>query len=271
MVQNQQPFSPLTAYVPNPVRKVQNWKEWAYTDGSCHIHLGKQVIGSGVYHPDNERPRCFQPNGTGITNTIVRADLAATAAAILQGHIATDSLSSLHQIRKQTLYPELHRQHIQGHILKMLIQLVRNSPTPVFLYKVGCYAGVAGTECAGAIAKHQAIQGDDTPADTTFPRLNLEGNPSHDTTWLAFEEAARTHASKSERPNLPELKLKHFSNLHDALTWRTHMHSQHRLENANTETGYYSYFQSLLPTVHKKVSSVFWTIPTLPLKMKQMF
>eukprot|EP00983_Pelagomonas_calceolata_P042804 1138661-Pelagomonas_calceolata.AAC.3 len=56
----------------------------------------------------------------GITNTIARAELAAIAASILQGHsyIATDSLSSLHQIRKQILYPELHCQHVQGHILR---------------------------------------------------------------------------------------------------------------------------------------------------------
>eukprot|EP00983_Pelagomonas_calceolata_P010902 352942-Pelagomonas_calceolata.AAC.1 len=70
-----------------------------------------------------------------------KAKIAAIAAAFLQGHshIATDSLSSLkalHQIRKQTLYPELHRQHVQGQIIKMIIQLVRNSPTPIYLYKV---------------------------------------------------------------------------------------------------------------------------------------
>ena len=46
-------------------------------------------------------------------------------AAILQGYscIATDSLDSLQQIRKRILYPELHRQHVQRHILKMFIQL----------------------------------------------------------------------------------------------------------------------------------------------------
>eukprot|EP00983_Pelagomonas_calceolata_P050970 1142207-Pelagomonas_calceolata.AAC.2 len=78
--------------------RVQNWKEWAYTDGSCQIHLGRQVIGAGVYHPDNDSPNYVQPNGTGITHTIVRAELAAIAAAILQGysHIATNSLPSLH-------------------------------------------------------------------------------------------------------------------------------------------------------------------------------
>eukprot|EP00983_Pelagomonas_calceolata_P009612 311055-Pelagomonas_calceolata.AAC.1 len=50
--------------------KSPDWKEWAYTDGSCHIHLGRQVIGAGVYHHDNDSPKHVQPNGAGITNTI---------------------------------------------------------------------------------------------------------------------------------------------------------------------------------------------------------
>jgi hypothetical protein len=39
----------------------------------------------------------------GITNTISRAELAAIAAAVIHGysHIATDSLTSLHRIKKQ--------------------------------------------------------------------------------------------------------------------------------------------------------------------------
>eukprot|EP00983_Pelagomonas_calceolata_P119829 1160642-Pelagomonas_calceolata.AAC.9 len=101
IVQKQQSLSPLTASSPNLVRKVQNWKEWAYTDGSCHIHLGIQVIGAGFYHSDNDSFNNGQPNRTGTNNTIVRAELDAIAAAILLGHshTATDSLSSFHQIR----------------------------------------------------------------------------------------------------------------------------------------------------------------------------
>eukprot|EP00983_Pelagomonas_calceolata_P027981 877718-Pelagomonas_calceolata.AAC.1 len=38
------------------------------------------------------------------------------------------------------------------------------------------------------IAKCQAIQGDDTPADTIFHCINLEDNPIRDVSWLAFEE-----------------------------------------------------------------------------------
>jgi len=36
------------------------------------------------------------------------------------------------------------------------------------------YAGVVGKECADAIAKHQAIQGNDTPAETTSPCVTLK-------------------------------------------------------------------------------------------------
>eukprot|EP00983_Pelagomonas_calceolata_P130967 1161732-Pelagomonas_calceolata.AAC.1 len=105
------------------------------------------------------------------------------------------------------------------------MQLVLNAPTPIYLYELEFHAGIAANRCADAITKHQAIHGDDRTADTNFPHVNLKGDPFHDTTWLAFEGAARTHASTSEHPNSPALKLKHFkefSNLHDALRTRKH-------------------------------------------------
>eukprot|EP00983_Pelagomonas_calceolata_P121831 1160839-Pelagomonas_calceolata.AAC.3 len=55
------------------------------------------------------------------------------------------------------MYPELHCQHVQGHILKIIMQLIRNLPTPIYLYKVESHAGIASNKCADAIAKHQAI------------------------------------------------------------------------------------------------------------------
>ena len=49
------------------------------------------------------------PRGVGTINTISRAELAAIAAVIIHGcsHIATDSLTSMHQIKKQLLHPNL--------------------------------------------------------------------------------------------------------------------------------------------------------------------
>jgi len=30
---------------------VPDWKEWAFTGGSCQIHQGKQVTGEDTHHP----------------------------------------------------------------------------------------------------------------------------------------------------------------------------------------------------------------------------
>ncbi len=116
---------------PHLVNKVPNWEEWACTDCCRQIHPGTQVTGAGTYHPATSTASFVKLNGMGITNTIGKTELAAITAAILHGHshIATDSLSSLQQIRKHLLYPELHQQHEQGDILKMLVQLFATHQT----------------------------------------------------------------------------------------------------------------------------------------------
>jgi len=67
---------------------VPDWEEWAYTDGSCQIHQGKQVAGAaaGTYHPATSTASLVKLNGMGITDTIGRAELAAITAVILHGH-----------------------------------------------------------------------------------------------------------------------------------------------------------------------------------------
>eukprot|EP00983_Pelagomonas_calceolata_P033028 1034885-Pelagomonas_calceolata.AAC.1 len=64
----------------------------------------------------SDSPNLVERHGAGITNIIGRAELAAIAASLTQDytHIAIDSLSSLYQLRKQILYPEKHRHHVQG-------------------------------------------------------------------------------------------------------------------------------------------------------------
>jgi len=94
-------------------------------------------------------------------------------------HIATDSLSSLHRIRKHLLSPKLHRHHVQGDIAKILIQTVRNAPNPAHLFKVISHARIAGNECADAIAKYQARQVDASHADTVMPYARIGGSLSY--------------------------------------------------------------------------------------------
>eukprot|EP00983_Pelagomonas_calceolata_P003991 129997-Pelagomonas_calceolata.AAC.1 len=98
------------------ILKVVNWRTWAYTDGSCRAQNGQQETGAGIYCPLTDSKIFVEPNGAGIINTICRAELAAIAAAITHSYtnIASDSLTSFHQIRKQLLDPEKHLRHIQG-------------------------------------------------------------------------------------------------------------------------------------------------------------
>ena len=65
-----------------------------------------------------------------MTNTISHAELAPIAAAIIHGysHIATDSLTSMHQFKKQLPHPNLHRHHIQGHVLHSIAKAIHHRP-----------------------------------------------------------------------------------------------------------------------------------------------
>ena len=141
--------------IPNLIRKVQDWWDWTY--GSKKKHEEGQDTGSGVYHPclkvshyvnargvgiTNTISRAKlaaiaaaiihlnvshygNPKGVGITNTTSRAKLAAIAAAIIHGysHVAADSLTSMHHIKKQLSHPNLHRHHIQGDVLQSIMDL----------------------------------------------------------------------------------------------------------------------------------------------------
>eukprot|EP00983_Pelagomonas_calceolata_P086343 1156740-Pelagomonas_calceolata.AAC.3 len=138
--------------------KVLDWRTWAYTDGGCQFQNGRQEIGAAIYCPPTDSKQLVEPNCAGITNTICQAELAAIAATITHSysHIASDSLTSLHQIWKQLIYPEKHKQHIQGDVLKT----ISNSQISAYVYKVQFHAGISGNKCVYAIANYQANQAD---------------------------------------------------------------------------------------------------------------
>ena len=136
---------------PQLALKVTDWKKIAYTDGSCIRHDHQQTVGAGVYIPDTDTIHLVNPNGSNITNTIHRAELAAIAAAITHDHfiIATDSENSMRQIRKQIRYPELHTHHVQHHLLQAITKAARNNVSPFIKFlKVKAHTGIIGNERA---------------------------------------------------------------------------------------------------------------------------
>jgi ribonuclease HI len=123
----------------------------------------------------------------GITNTISRAELAAIAAEVIQGysHIATDSLTSLHQIKKQLSHPNLYHHHIQGDVLHSIAKAIRQSPSLIHFFKVKSHAGIIGNEHADVLAK-KSVTTYSNIADTSIKTAGPEGNPFYDTTFTGL-------------------------------------------------------------------------------------
>ena len=168
---------PKTA--PAITRKVKNWWDWTYTDGSLQKNEVGQDTESVVYHPHLNVCHYVNPKGMGITNTISRAELAAKAAAVIihgYSHVATDSLTSLHQIKKQLSHPNLHHHHIQRDVLQSIAKAIRQSPSPIHFFKVKSYAGIIGNEHANTLAKKSATTYADI-AGTSIRTAGPEGNP----------------------------------------------------------------------------------------------
>eukprot|EP00983_Pelagomonas_calceolata_P016606 523996-Pelagomonas_calceolata.AAC.1 len=166
--------------------------------------------------------------------------LSQTANIHSYSHIASDSLTSLQQIRKQLIYPEEHKQQIQGDVLKTIPTLIRNSQTNICVYNLKSRAGIAGNECADATAKYQAHQANNNEADIGIPSAGPGGNPFSHIFWLAKEGKKEHTAGTSTAPALNP-KITYLLNLQNAL--KSHMHTKHRLGYANSKTGYYSYYQ----------------------------
>jgi len=125
----------------------------------------------------------------GITNTILRAELAAIAAAVIHGysHIDTDSLTSLHQIKKQLSHSNLHRHNIQADVLQSIAKAIRQSPSPIHFFKVMSHASIIGNEHADALARKSATTYFDL-ADTSIRTAGPEGNPFYNIHWLTKED-----------------------------------------------------------------------------------
>eukprot|EP00983_Pelagomonas_calceolata_P135313 1162143-Pelagomonas_calceolata.AAC.18 len=136
-------------------------------------------------------------------------------------HITLDGLTSFHIIRKHSIYPEKHKQHIQGDVLKIILNLISNSQTNICVCKVKYHAGIAGNGCADAIAKYQANESSNSVADTGIPSAGPGENQFSQTSgegfWCAKEEKGE-HATDTSTAPAPASKVIYLLNLQNALT-----------------------------------------------------
>jgi ribonuclease HI len=168
-ITREQLVSVLRAALPQAPHLKYDWTEFTYTDGSClpagtPWPIGSPGLGSGVYMPatrDREERKLYvnpRSKGEGNENTINRAELVGILYAIQEGsiHIATDSLTSMFQVRKQLLRPQELEGHKHQDLIKAIVALTRSSPEIVHLHKVTAHQGVVGNEQADEIAKAAA-------------------------------------------------------------------------------------------------------------------
>ena len=125
----------------------------------------------------------INPGGNGPTLTINRAKLAAAVlVAVQKGHaeIATDSASSLFQIRKQLSNPMAVLHHLlHRELLKDIVNLIQSSPSTITFYKVKSHYGIIGNEGADHLAHRAAVNQN---SDISLPPAT---DPFYDQFWLS--------------------------------------------------------------------------------------
>ena len=234
------------------------WREMAYTDGSridITMPGGQKMArcGAGVYIPDTGEPASaprraqeytVDPAGASSTDTINRAELAGIWAALNAGKriVASDSATSLSQIRRALLSPMDLRYHKHRDLLELIVAAMRNLTSmgePIHLYKVRAHNGDIGNELVDAVAKRAAIGSE--ARDVTVPK-NSAPSYTHDTWPHKHTDATGEDTRLRGLENLT-------SDLHE------HMHKRLRLGNSNTSSVYYQSWQRIKPMADSSISN----------------
>jgi len=143
----------------------------------------------------------------------------------------------------------MQRAHILSNLLERIVSIIYASPEPICFYEVKAHSGIAGNECADAIAaKHSALH--DGGHDMHFQPPAPDGNAYTHLYWLAANKD--TDKNPSGRGAItPRLRA-----LFDLIKakLKTEMCKSHRLGSAKTDTGYYNYWKYLTLLVNKQAT-----------------
>ena len=253
-----------------------NWKNYVDTDGSNKqtSHKASPIdaecdapgIGAGVYFPpqaaneDDERGVPIVPAGDSHPqNTINRAELVGILAALRHGAhmIATDSLSSMYQIKKMLRRPQdlLNHQHCE--LVKEIVTEIVNRGLRTTLHKVKGHASIIGIEKADAIAKAAA-----TGDTSDYEECEKYESPSnnrltqywpHKTQWnngWSRTNGQRTLIDRFKRVNP-------LTDLHDSV--RHYCHQKSRFGMANRATCYFEAFKRIEERLDLPASNEYMT------------
>jgi ribonuclease HI len=233
-----------------------DWEQLVYTDGSVRTGgKGAARVGSGIYAPGRTET-LLDPAGSGITNTINRAELAPILYALkhdLGDTIATDSACSLHQIQRYIHDPSGMERHIHRPILHLIAEAIADRARkgkPTRLIKVAAHSGIVGNERADELAKRAGGEqdGDDQPETEVCPAPAT--TPLHDLFWPTHREAG-----EDGQP-----RLRHVPDLSKGL--KRWVHERHRLGYADQGGLYFNAWRGAAPTAHGSYSNGFMALPT---------
>jgi ribonuclease HI len=240
-----------------------NWRSMTYTDGSKVEVPGSttqsHTLGSGVFIPNGEENEqapyagtkiVIDPEGKGITNTIIRAELVPILHSLRLGRntIATDCLTTLQLITKFIAAPWCLTTHLHYLLLQDIQNALITHPGKVSLHKIKSHNRVIGNIQADQTAKQARNVNTDGSSMIHIP----DGNSPHDN--LYWPQAIHTNPSTGKSESIE------FSSLHTPL--KKHMHEHHHMGNSNTQSSYFKYWTSILPTVNKVATNHFMTHAT---------
>jgi ribonuclease HI len=225
---------------------LMDWRRMVYTDGSVAKGAdGSVAAGSGIYRPGAEGVEAMEvkldPAGSGMTNTINRAELAPILHAIesdLGDTIATDSACSLYQIAGYLKDPNSKEWHKHRPLLELLAAAITarcQQGKPLHLVKVNAHCGIVGNEMADELARCAGGTMEDIdqcPAPAT--------TPMHRAFW-PVRRAQHTEGGTT---------LQHMPDLRTGLKAHLRRHGNLRLGYSNLDSIYFQAWQAIVPIAH---------------------